>query len=154
MKPLDLTTVRRAAPTDATDVARMVGEMAAHDGSTPHLRVSDQKWQSLLAQPEVIVLIAECGGELAGYVSAVRQLHLWTGGDVLTLDDLFVRPEHRDGGVGRRLMTELAVLAAPDALTIRWTVESDNDRAQRFYLRLGAQLRPKTVATWAPAAYA
>jgi hypothetical protein len=46
----------------------------------------------------VIVLLAERGGQAVGYVSALRQLHLWTGGDVLNLDDLYVRPGQRDGG--------------------------------------------------------
>jgi ribosomal protein S18 acetylase RimI-like enzyme len=87
-------------------------------------------------------------------VSAVRQLHLWTGGDVLALDDLYVRPGCRDAGVGRRLMGALAALAAPEQLLIRWGMEADNVGAQRFYRRLGATLRPKVLAAWTPAAYA
>jgi GNAT superfamily N-acetyltransferase len=108
----------------------------------------------LLERPEVIVLLAECDGEPVGYVSALRQLHLWTGGDVLGLDDLYVRPGHRDAGAGRRLMAALAGLAAPEQLLIRWGMEVDNVDAQRFYRRLGATLRPKILAAWTPAAYA
>jgi GNAT superfamily N-acetyltransferase len=107
----------------------------------------------MLARPEVVVLLAERGGAPVGYVSAVRQLHLWTGGDVLNLDDLYVRPGQRDDGVGRRLMTALARLAEPERLLIRWGMESDNIGAQRFYRRLGAVLRPKVVAAWTPDAY-
>ncbi|MGY1748687.1 GNAT family N-acetyltransferase [Modestobacter sp. SYSU DS0511] len=88
-----------------------------------------------------------------GYVSAVRQLHLWTGGDALSLDDLYVRPGHRDAGVGRKLMAALATLAAPEQLLIRWGMEVDNADVQRFYRRLGATLRPKMLAAWTPAAY-
>jgi GNAT superfamily N-acetyltransferase len=102
----------------------------------------------------VTVLLAERDGAAVGYVSAVRRLHLWTGGDVLALDDLFVRPGNRDGGVGRRLMTALAELAAPERLLITWGVEPDNVDAQRFYRRLGATLRTKVLAAWAPEAYA
>jgi hypothetical protein len=32
-------------------------------------------------------------------------------------------------------------------------MEADNDGGQRFYRRLGATLRPKVVATWAPESY-
>jgi GNAT superfamily N-acetyltransferase len=118
------------------------------------VHVDVAQWGALLARPEVIVLLAERGGQAVGYVSALRQLHLWTGGDVLNLDDLYVRPGQRDGGVGRRLMAALVAVAAPEELLIRWGMEVDNVDAQRFYRRLGATLRPKVLAAWTPSAYA
>ena len=147
-------TIRRAIHADAADVAAMVREIAAHEDQTAHVHVDEARWSALLGRPEVIVLLAERDGMAVGYVSAVRQLHLWTGGDVLDLDDLYVRPEHRDAGVGRRLMGALAALAAPDHLLIRWGMEPDNVDARRFYRRIGATLRPKVLAAWTPAAYA
>src|ERR671933_537635 len=108
--------IRRATKTDADHVEAMVREIAA----------DEDEWREMLARPDVIVLLAELDDMPVGYVSAVRQLHLWTGGDVLNLDDLYVRPGHRDAGVGRRLMAALAALAAPDQLLIRWGVEVDN----------------------------
>jgi GNAT superfamily N-acetyltransferase len=147
-------TVRRAAPFDAADVAAMVAEIAAHEDQSAHVHVDEHQWRRLLARPDVTVLLAERDGRPVGYVSAVRQLHLWTGGDILALDDLYVRPGARDGGVGRRLMASLAALAGPERLLVRWGVEVDNIDAQRFYRRLGATLRPKVIAAWAPEAYA
>ncbi|MGY1641253.1 GNAT family N-acetyltransferase [Geodermatophilus sp. SYSU D00703] len=147
-------TIRRATPADAAPVAAMVREIAAHQDQTAHVHVRDQHWRALLERPEVVVLLAERDGSAVGYVSAVRQLHLWTGGDVLALDDLYVRPGHRDGGVGRRLMAALARLAAPEQLVVRWGMEVDNVDAQRFYRRLGATLRPKVLVAWTPVAYA
>lgn len=147
-------TIRRATPDDAADVATMVREIAAHEGQAAQVQVTDEQWRALLARLEVIVLLAERGGRAVGYVSSVRQLHLWTGCDVLNLDDLYVRPGHRDSGAGRQLMAALAALAAPAQLLIRWGMEVDNVDAQRFYHRLGATLRPKILAAWPPSAYA
>ncbi|MYQ49224.1 GNAT family N-acetyltransferase [Streptomyces sp. SID4985] len=146
--------IRRATPDDAPELAAMVREIAAHEDQTAQVRVTDEQWRSLLGRPEVIVLLAERDGPAIGYVSSVRRLHLWTGGDVLDLDDLYVRPGNRDAGVGRRLMAALAASAAPARLLIRWGVEADNVDAQRFYRRLGATLRPKIHAAWSPEAYA
>ncbi|WP_116451374.1 GNAT family N-acetyltransferase [Blastococcus litoris] len=146
-------TVRRATPADTADVAAMVREIAAHEDQSAHVHVDDEQWRGLLARPDVVVLLAQRDRAPVGYVSAVRQLHLWTGGDVLNLDDLYVRPSHRDAGVGRLLMASLAGLAAPDELIIRWGMEVDNVDAQRFYRRLGATLRPKILAAWQPPAY-
>jgi GNAT superfamily N-acetyltransferase len=145
--------IRRATPADTDSVAGMVREIAAHEDQSAHVHVEEAQWRALMARPEVIVLLAERDGGPVGYVSAVRQLHLWTGGDVLNLDDLYVRPGHRDAGVGRRLMAALAALAEPDRLLIRCGMEADNVDAQRFYRRLGATLRPKVLAAWSPAAY-
>jgi GNAT superfamily N-acetyltransferase len=147
-------TIRRAGPADTAEVAAMVREIAEHEDQSAHVHVDEAQWRRLLARPEVIVLLAERDGAAVGYLSAVRQLHLWTGGDVLNLDDLYVRPGRRDGGVGRRLMAALAALARPEQLLIRWGMEVDNVDAQRFYRRLGASLRPKVLAFWAPSAYA
>jgi ribosomal protein S18 acetylase RimI-like enzyme len=146
--------IRRATPTDAAEVTAMVTEIAALEDQAVHVHVDGAQWRGLLERPDVIVLLAERGGAAVGYVSAVRQLHLWTGGDVLNLDDLYVRPGSRDAGVGRQLMAGLAALAAPEQLLIRWGMEVDNLDAQRFYQRLGAGLRPKVLAAWSPSAYA
>ncbi|NYJ07048.1 GNAT family N-acetyltransferase [Petropleomorpha daqingensis] len=146
--------IRAAESSDAPVVAAMVREIAEHEDQSAHVHVDEGLWRSLLGRPDVTVLLAERDGTAVGYVSAVRRLHLWTGGDVLALDDLFVRPGSRSDGVGRQLMKALTEVAAPDRLVITWGVEPDNVDAQRFYRRLGARLRDKVLASWSPDAYA
>ncbi len=143
---------RRAGPADAAVVLRLVREIAAAEGDVSDVGSDERTWAAMLARPDVLVLLAERDGEPVGYVSALRRLHLWLGTDVLALDDLFVRDGHRDAGVGRFLMTELARLAAAEDLVVRWEVREDNAAAQRFYRRLGARLRTKVVAWWPPEA--
>jgi ribosomal protein S18 acetylase RimI-like enzyme len=140
--------VRRAGPEDAETVLTMVREIAAYEGDVTDVRSDLATWTAMLARPDVVVLVAERDGVPAGYVSAVRRLHLWLGTDVLALDDLFVREGYRDAGIGRLLMRALAALA--DGMLIRWEVEEDNLAAQRFYRRLGATLQRKVIARWRP----
>jgi ribosomal protein S18 acetylase RimI-like enzyme len=140
--------VRRAGPADAATVLTMVREIAAHEGDVSDVASDVGTWTAMLARPDVVVLVAERDGVPAGYVSAVRRLHLWLGRDILVLDDLFVREGYRDAGVGRLLMRELAALAAPEQLAVRWEMREDNVAAQRFYRRLGATLRRKVIAFW------
>lgn len=97
-----------------------------------------------------MVLIAENNRQPVGYVSALRRLHLWSGRDVLALDDLYVRNGFRSLGIGRMLMTELSGRVAPERLTITWGMEPGNLGAIRFYRSLGASLRPKVIASWPP----
>jgi len=126
----------------------MVRELADHQNEGQDVTVGIDDWTRMLGRDDVVVLVAEQDGRALGYVSALRRLHLWSGAEVLALDDLYVRASGRDGGVGRSLMLALARHAAPDRLTIAWGVRHDNTAAQRFYERLGAKLREKVVVSW------
>ncbi len=148
------TTVRRAVPEDAELVRTLIGEIADHQDEGQYVTVTADRFREFLADDTVTVLIAEYDGEPAGYVSAVRRLHLWTGGDVLGLDDLYVRERFRGQRIGELLMLELArQVAAPDKLTITWGMRETNVGAQRFYARLGAALKTKVLASWSYETY-
>ncbi|WP_248963823.1 GNAT family N-acetyltransferase [Sphaerisporangium perillae] len=154
-RPTPPVTIRRVGPEDATTVLTLLRELAEHQDQLQHVAVTVNRWRELLSREDVIVLLAECDdGRPVGYVSVVRHLNLWACRDILGLDDLYVRPQARNGGVGQMLMTEVARLAAPEQLVIRWEVHRDNEAAQRFYTRLGAGLTTKVIAGWAPHRYA
>lgn len=148
-----MTVIRRATPADAAVLDEMVRELAAHEGTLEHVRVDAEGWRELLQRPEVVVFLASLDDGAVGFVSTVRRLHLWSGGDVLALDDLYVRAGHRDKGIGSDLMDAVARLAARDDLVVRWGVRLDNLAAQRFYARLGATLSTHMSASWAPVRY-
>jgi ribosomal protein S18 acetylase RimI-like enzyme len=145
--------IRRALPSDAELVRTMVIELANHQNQGKYVTATIDDWQEFLDRHDVIVLIAEVDGSAAGYVSSLRRPYLWVGGDVLTLDDLYVREQFRNAGVGQSLMLELARYALPDRLTITWGLRLENEAGYRFYDRLGANLVTKTSASWSPSAY-
>ncbi len=145
--------IRQATTADAAALDDMVRELAAHEGDLDHVLVDANRWAQLLSRPDVRVLIAQDESGPIGFTSIVRRIHLWTGGDLLALDDLYVRPGHRDKGIGSQLMTAVARLAAEDNLLVQWGVRLDNHAGQRFYARLGATLNTKMTASWAPAQY-
>ena len=145
--------VRRAGVADASVVRTMLVELAVHEDTAHAVHATIGAWRRMLADPRVVVLLAFAGSRPLGYVSGVRQQNLWIGGDIFAMDDLYVRPDARDRGIGRRLMAALADHVAEDELLITWGVREDNDAGHRFYRRLGATLRTKVVATWQPDAY-
>jgi ribosomal protein S18 acetylase RimI-like enzyme len=148
------TEIRRAGVADAGTVLTMLRELADYQDQVAYVAASVEDWQGFLGREDVIVLIAEVDGTAAGYVSSLRRSYLWVGGDQLALDDLYVREQFRDAGLGRLLMLELARYALPDRLTISWGLRLENEAGYRFYERLGAKLTTKTVASWSPEAYA
>lgn len=145
--------VRRATVADAALVRTMLVELATHEHTAHAVHATPEDWHRMLANPSVVVLLAYIGDQPVGYVSGIRQLNLWMGRDSFAMDDLYVRPEARDQGVGGQLMAALAEHVAEGQLLITWGVRSDNDAGQRFYRRLGATLRTKVVAAWPPDAY-
>lgn len=147
------TEIRRAVPADAELVRTMLVALADYQDQGKYVTATVEDWQGFLGRDEVIVLIAEIDGTAAGYVSSMRRPYLWVGGDLLALDDLYVREQFRDAGVGRALMLELARHALPDRLTIGWGLRLENEAGYRFYDRLGANLVTKTAASWPATAY-
>lgn len=145
--------IRTATPADAALIRTMLLELAVHEETASYVQCTEADWERALARPDVTVLLAFLNGAAVGYVSAVRQLNLWRGGDVIALDDLYVRESARNRRVGEALMRGLASVASERQLTIRWGVRLDNEAGQRFYRRLGATLTTKVVASWPPERY-
>jgi GNAT superfamily N-acetyltransferase len=143
----DAIVVRAADPDDAAVVHAMVRELAAHEGAPGSITTTVERWRELLGSADVVVLIARAGRDDIGYVSAVRALHLWSGGDILAMDDLYVRAAWRDRGVGAILLG--AITERHTGLAVRWEIDEGNLAGQRVSLRLGARLRRKVVA-WRP----
>jgi GNAT superfamily N-acetyltransferase len=62
----------------------------------------------------------------------------------LYLEDLYVKPSHRGGGIGRAMLTRLGKLAAERHYgRFEWSVLDWNEDAIRFYEKLGATLLPE-----------
>lgn len=151
--PAEPVSVRRAGVDDAALVRTMLLELATHEDSAHAVHATVEDWRRMLANPAVVVLIAYLDDQPVGYVSGIHQLNLWIGDQIFAMDDLYVRAEARDRGIGGRLMAALAEHAAESNLLITWGVREDNDAGHRFYRRLGAALRTKVVASWQPQKY-
>jgi ribosomal protein S18 acetylase RimI-like enzyme len=84
--------------------------------------------------------VADEGGQVVGMAIWFLTFSTWTGRHGIYLEDLYVKPEARQSGVGRALVTALATLAdAAGYRRIDWSVLTWNDTALRFYRSLGAR---------------
>jgi GNAT superfamily N-acetyltransferase len=60
--------------------------------------------------------------------------------DIVIMNDLYVVPDARGGGVGRRLIEATVTFAgAHRRPLVRWSTAIDNRRAQRLYEQMGAE---------------
>ena len=142
--------IRLATEEDADLVRTLVLEFAAHQGDIRHVQATAEDWRASLARTDVRILLAFDRDYPIGYVSTTRRFHLWIASDIIALDDIYVRPDARNRGVGQDLMNAVAALAVPEQLTITWGARTDNDAAHRFYRRLGGVMNTKAVFSWTP----
>jgi GNAT superfamily N-acetyltransferase len=95
--------------------------------------------RSLFEQRAAEALIVELGGEAIGYAIFFTNFSTFECRSGIWLEDVYVRPEHRRGGIGRELMEHLAALALERGhVRLEWCALEWNEPALRFYDKLGA----------------
>jgi ribosomal protein S18 acetylase RimI-like enzyme len=95
---------------------------------------------SQLADPDVIVLVAEDAGDVIGYAYGSIEGMDWMAlrGPAGALQDIIVDPAHRGGGVGRRLLDAvLAALSERGAPRVVLSTAARNEAAQRLFESAG-----------------
>jgi len=120
----------------------MIHELADYERSSGSVEVDPPLLQEALFAdtPAVFAHVAEQGGEVVGMAIWFLTYSTWTGRHGIYLEDLYVKPEARQTGVGRQLITALAALAeASGYRRIDWSVLTWNETALRFYRSLGAE---------------
>jgi GNAT superfamily N-acetyltransferase len=127
------TTPRVAAPGDAGVVAEMLHAFNLEFSTqTPGPQVLAERLRRLLARDDVVALLA---GEPAAAVGLITfRPGVWDAGPVALLEELYVRPELRGGGIGH-LMLERALAIARDrgSETFEINVDEGDTGARRFY---------------------
>ena len=90
--------------------------------------------------PAAEVVLASTAGETAGFALWFRSYSTFLARPGIYLEDLFVFPEHRGRGLGRRLLGHLARVALERGFgRVEWAVLDWNSDAIRFYQSLGAE---------------
>jgi GNAT superfamily N-acetyltransferase len=84
-------------------------------------------------------ILAERDGRAVGFALYFFTFSTFKARPTLYLEDLFVRPEERGRGVGRRLLVALARIAVDrECGRMEWSVLDWNAPARDFYFKLGA----------------
>lgn len=91
------------------------------------------------ARPVAEVIIADVEGAAAGFALYFHNYSTFLARPGIYLEDLFVRPEFRGRGIGKRLLQRLAAIAIERHCgRLEWSVLDWNVDAIGFYKKLGA----------------
>ena len=133
-------TIRCAARDDIPQLLALVRRYWEFEeiADFPALRV-ELTLQQLLAEPRLgSAWVAEERGRLVGYLIAVRVLSVEHQGIMAEIDEFFVLPEARSGGVGARLLAAAeAALTKAGCVRLQLQLGVANEGARAFYERRG-----------------
>lgn len=135
--------IRPAIIDDAALLCTMIRELAKFERELEQvtIREEDLARDGFGEKPLFRALIAEWGGQPAGYACFFGYYSTWSGRG-LFLEDLFVREAFRGSGIGKALLAEVARIAVDEGCYgIHWDVLDWNEKAIEFYNSLGARFR-------------
>jgi ribosomal protein S18 acetylase RimI-like enzyme len=82
-------------------------------------------------------LVLEVGGVVVGYALLISSWSNELGGEVCTVDELYVAAEARSHGHGREMFGRLAALWGRPMVAVALETSPANERARAFYRGLG-----------------
>lgn len=144
-------TIRPAAPADVPALLALVRELAEYEREPDAVEATEEHFARALfpadgqARSHALVAETEDSGDTEVVAMAVwyTTFSTWTGRHGIWLEDLYVRPEHRGGGLGTQLLATLAATAVERGWQrLEWWVLGWNTPSIAFYDSLGA--RPMT----------
>lgn len=98
-------------------------------------------WSRLLDPQEPMGgFLAWGGAKAVGLVHWIQHRSAWTVGDYCYLQDLFVDPDQRGGGVGRKLIEQVYRTSHQTGCSrVYWLTHKTNSKAQQLYDRIATR---------------
>jgi GNAT superfamily N-acetyltransferase len=135
--------IRAATESDVAMLFSMIKELAVYEKLLDEVTATEEKLRETLfaARPYAETLLG-CVDEVpvafAVYFTTFSTFLAQPG---IYLEDLYVKPEHRGCGLGRKLITEVARIAVSRGCgRYEWAVLDWNTPAIDFYQKLGAEM--------------
>jgi GNAT superfamily N-acetyltransferase len=134
--------IRPGVRADVPLIAELIHGLARYEKLEHEVTLTEERLASNLFGPHQYAetLIAEVDDSPVGFALFFHNFSTFLAQPGIYLEDLFVVPEYRGGGVGRALLKELARLAVErECGRLEWAVLDWNRDAIGFYERLGAR---------------
>jgi GNAT superfamily N-acetyltransferase len=131
-----------ATERDVPLILQMIRDLAEYERMADEVVATEQGLRESLfgPRPDAEVLIAYVGDQPAGFALYFHNYSTFVGRRGLYLEDLFVKPQFRRHGIGKRLLIELARIAVERGCgRFEWAVLDWNEPAINFYKTLGAR---------------
>jgi GNAT superfamily N-acetyltransferase len=136
------TTIRPATRADIPQILSFIRSLAAYEREPDAVLATEAGLErdGFGPHPFYICWIAEHDGRAAGFALYFFNYSTWLGRPGIYLEDLFVEPEFRGLGIGKRLLEQVAADAVENGCQrLQWEVLDWNTPAIDFYRAMGAE---------------
>src|ERR1043166_9488450 len=99
-------TFRFAVPKDAPEIVRLIKELAEYEKEPEEATAKPEELAAQMEseKPPFECVLAERGSRAIGFALFFANYSTWQGKPGMYLEDLFVEPTERGGGVGKKLL--------------------------------------------------
>jgi len=139
--PEDSLKIRPATEADVPLLLEFIRAIAEYEKLLDQVTATEEGVRESLfgPRPAAEAVFGEWRGEPAAYAVYFHNFSTFTGRAGLYLEDLFVKPEYRQRGIGQRMLAHIAALAAERGCPrLEWVALDWNETAINFYETLGA----------------
>ena len=141
-------TIRRAVPRDADAISKLAAQAASEEGAASSLETDRIKAHAFGSNALFEVWVAQeaSSGPVVAHAMITKSYDVRRAAPNVVLCELYVMPEHRRGGLARKMMSAVARRARDlGARELAITTGVDNEVAQRFFSAVGAKKREAAV---------
>ncbi|MBC7464349.1 MAG: GNAT family N-acetyltransferase [Bdellovibrio sp.] len=134
-------TIRYAEPQDSLQILKFIKALAEYEKLSAEVVATEEKLrQTLFEEKSAEVLIAFWNNEPAGFALFFSNYSTFLAQKGIYLEVLFVNPELRGKGIGKKLLKHLAQIAKDrNCGRLEWSVLDWNKDAIDFYVSIGAK---------------
>ncbi|MEA2724019.1 MAG: hypothetical protein QOH59_1790 [Gemmatimonadales bacterium] len=131
--------LKKAASPETAELVELMAEFYAESGYQLNRRRATATFAPLLSDPRLgHAWLIQSQEKTAGYVVLVMGYSMEHGGLIAYVDDLFIRPAFRRGGLATEALDFVrSFCTSLEARAIYLEVGLDNDAAQAVYRRMG-----------------
>lgn len=135
--------IRRATERDVPALVELMRGLARYEKLPPPDASAARRLRKALrrGEPRLHALLALDGGRSVGYAIYFYTFSTFLARPTLWLEDIFILPERRRGGIGRRLFDACVREGKRRGCgRMEWAVLTWNKPAHRFYRKIGARV--------------
>ena len=133
--------IRKAVEADAPIILNLITQLAVYEKLEHEVVTNAEELrEQIFVNRYAHVLIAEEDNKPVGFALYFFNFSTFVGKPGLYLEDLFIEPEHRGKGYGKKLLIELANIAQnKNCGRMEWSVLDWNQPSIDFYKSLSAK---------------
>ena len=139
------TVFRKSNPGDRRELEGMIFSLYSEDEGSEKMSPEkiERTLNALTQNPEKgAVTVFEIDSTVVGYAITIFFWSNEYGGDIVVIDELYVKPDWRGKGIGKGFIDSAAHMAHRDIVGLQLEVTPTNRRAFDYYRRLGFETSP------------